>query len=177
MEVVTLSTKLVCPMPGQIKHSRQASLNRTGRVQNVISNAVPNGGAANMESRFSTFLSAQRPLLTAKAERYRYMTGSPRDPRMVVAFMNQNDKSWTGRENGVSADEQGGFLSRFGKVASCALAAGVLMFHTGLPAWAEEMRVTFPASKITEVSFLSLHCPVKLFTVDCYPPMAIRMSA
>lgn len=149
MEAVTLGTKLVSSVKGSVKDSIQTSPKISGRVQSVKRAFASNQRGQNLSCRTSNVVNV--PLLIGKELPHRYARTPSRRYQIVVSFMNRDDKPWSAREGGGEQTES--LLSRLAKAASCAVAAGVLVFHTGLPAWADEIRITFPGSKLSEVNF------------------------
>jgi hypothetical protein len=154
MEAVALGSKLVSSaLSGLIKESVGTFPNSTGRAQREKWVPARNLRGANVSFSSSNLVNVGMQLLTGKALPLRYSRTPSINPQTVIAFMNKKDKQWSEMESPVFGEEkERSLISRFVKAGSCALAASVLIFHTGLPAWAEEMRVTFPASKISEVN-------------------------
>ncbi|CAM6094186.1 unnamed protein product [Calypogeia fissa] len=153
MEAITLGSKVVFSVKGQIKESIQTSPKRQNSFQRVKWVPASNQTGAKLFLSSSNFANVGMPSLTGKALVHRYRRTPSTTPQVVISFMNREKKSWSEMETSVYGEgKESDLISRLAKAATCVLAAGVLIFDTGLSAWADEMRVTFPASKISEVS-------------------------
>lgn len=122
------------------QHIVQCSAFKSNRLQTPLLSSEFRQGAVSL---FTS--KAQKRNAKASAFRRRNCLASAKDESKSQKTQDQRSISSQG-------DKEEGLLTKLSKAVSCTLAAGVLLFNTGLPAWAEDtFTLTFPGSTIEEV--------------------------
>ncbi|BFI30960.1 carboxyl-terminal processing protease [Marchantia polymorpha subsp. ruderalis] len=123
------------------QHIVQCSAFKSNRLQTPLLSSEFRQGAVSL---FTS--KAQKRNAKASAFRRRNCLASAKDESKSQKTQDQSSISSQG-------DKEEGLLTKLSKAVSCTLAAGVLLFNTGLPAWAEDtFTLTFPGSTIEEVN-------------------------